>query len=68
MKWIPIEDAPEDGEWALVYADGAMNCAFVKRGQLPEDWTGQQCPNIIPRFVTHWMPLPPPPDDTPIDT
>ena len=58
MKWQPIETAPKDGVWALVYADGAINCAYVKAGQLPEDWTRPANPNVQPWAVTHWMPLP----------
>lgn len=65
MNWIPIDDAPEDGLWALVYADGAINCAFVKKGKYPEDWTEPACPNAIPELVTHWMPLPSPPSPPP---
>jgi hypothetical protein len=54
IDWKPIETAPEEGAWALVYAEGAINCAFVKRGRLPEDFTLAACWNIIPEFVTHW--------------
>ena len=60
-KWQPIETAPEEGEWALVYADGAVNCAYVRRDYLPDDWTMPDCPNVQPESVTHWMPLPEPP-------
>jgi len=56
--WLPIESAPKDGEWALVYADGSVNCAFVKQGALPKDWCGATMWNINPSQVTHWMPLP----------
>jgi len=63
MKWRPIETAPEKGAWALVYADGAINCAYVQHGKLPDDWTLPQSPNVIPQYVTHWMPLPPPPKE-----
>lgn len=62
MKWQRLETAPADGEWALVYADGAVNCMFVKRGELPDDWTRPDCPNVMPEYVTHWMPLPKPPN------
>lgn len=63
--WQPIETAPKDGAWALVYADGAINCAFVRGDGVVEDWTTPQCPNVIPEYVTHWMPLPaaPKPED-----
>lgn len=61
MNWQPIETAPKDGAWALVYADGAINCTFVQQGKLPDDWTLPRAPNVIPELVTHWMPLPAPP-------
>lgn len=61
--WQPIETAPEEGQWALVYADGAQNCAFVQKGRLPKDWCNSITWNIMPEFVTHWMPLPPPPSE-----
>jgi hypothetical protein len=60
-EWQPIETAPKDGVWALVYVDGAINCAYIKAGKLPEDWTHPWNPNVIPGAVTHWMPLPNPP-------
>ena len=59
--WQPIETAPKDGAWALVYADGAINCAYVKAGRLPVDLTHPANPNVFPAAVTHWMPLPKPP-------
>lgn len=58
IEWQPIETAPAEGVWALVYADGAMNCAFVQQGKRPDDWTRPSCPNVMPEQVTHWMPLP----------
>lgn len=56
--WRPIETAPEEGAWALVYADGAINCAYVQRGITPSDWTNPKNPNVVPELITHWMPLP----------
>jgi hypothetical protein len=58
MEWQPIETAPEEGVWALVYADGAINCAYVERGKTLEDWTNPANPNVIQSQVTHWMPIP----------
>ena len=60
-EWQPIETAPKEGAWVLVYADGAINCAYVEAGKLPEDWTRPANPNVLPWAVTHWMPLPNPP-------
>lgn len=61
MEWQPIETAPVAGAWALVYADGAVNCMYVQKGKLPEDWTRPACPNVVPSHVTHWMAIPPAP-------
>jgi len=60
--WKPIETAPEEGEWALVFADGAMNCAWVRAGRFPEDLVQAHSWNIQPHDVSHWMPLPTPPE------
>ena len=62
-EWRPIEEAPEEGQWALVVMDGAMNCAYVEKGKLPEDWTHPENPNLFMESVTHWMPLPEPPEE-----
>ena len=56
--WMPIETAPKEGSWALVYAYGAINCMYVQAGKEPEDWTRPKNPNVISGNVTHWMPLP----------
>lgn len=51
-RWLPIESAPKEGAWALVYADGAMGVAYIMQGKDPKIM------NILPSAVTHWMPLP----------
>jgi hypothetical protein len=54
MTWQPIETAPKDGTEVLLYhPDLGMACW---------PWWGRQGPW---HEVTHWMPLPPPPDVTP---
>lgn len=65
MKWISVKERlPEETEWVLVYQDGAMNCmAFNKKTKAFEDWIEAKCLNVIPEFITHWMPLPPKPED-----
>lgn len=57
--WIPVsERLPEDGVRVIVYLDGIypyqhIDCRYGK-GWLTERLTGMT--------VTHWQPLPPPPE------
>lgn len=60
--WKPISSPPINGDWVLVYADGAYNCAFVDSIGEIWDWTNPATPNVLPGAVTHWMPLPPAPE------
>lgn len=61
-EWQPIETAPKDGAWVLVYwptmpitiyPKTAFNCGDEYGWDTPDDY-GQVYP-------THWMPLPAPP-------
>lgn len=61
--WISVKDRLPVGDqsWVLVCADGAMNCAWYYEGE----WTngyGERPRNIIIEEITHWMPLPAPPE------
>jgi hypothetical protein len=64
-EWISVKDKlPEKTCWALVYADGAMNCmGYDQQLRKWEDWTYNEsgCHNICVAGITHWMPLPDPP-------
>lgn len=62
-KWQPIETAPKDGTWILVYAHPDMAVAFAD----PDNeyaWTlddGHDFRPCLRRHLanpTHWMPLP----------
>ena len=56
MIWISVKDKlPDNTEWVLVYADGAINCmAYVKNRGTFEDWTYPENPNVVPELITHW--------------
>lgn len=58
VAWMPVETAPEEGCWALVCGEGAMDCMFIRKGHVPENWTNPNNPNLNPSEVTHWMPIP----------
>lgn len=58
VAWQPIETAPEEGCWAIVYGDGAVDCMFIRKGHVPENWTNPNNPNLNPSKVTHWMSIP----------
>lgn len=71
-QWQPIETAPKDGSWILVYEPGADEpCVYVVQwgvpewGGGPETWVtialGPNPDTYNAEEATHWMPLPPPP-------
>ena len=60
MNWQPIETAPKDA-FILVVADGAQVVAYYDIGM--EGYRARMLPSEYGRlqYITHWMPLPPPP-------
>jgi hypothetical protein len=72
MEWMPIETAPRDGTaiWACFGphydTNGFLPVSVRWRNYHPNakgkeafrDHTGAKC-----EYLTHWMPLPPPPTD-----
>ena len=61
MKWQPIETAPKDGSWLLLYGDPYSNDWAVFVGRFEK--SGWQQPDGFDLEPTHWMPLPLPPSD-----
>lgn len=67
-QWRPIETAPKDGTWVLLWFDAdeyAVSGAWMRPGR---DYIAHWCafgrwtPGDAP---THWMPLPAPPASEP---
>jgi hypothetical protein len=64
MEWRPIWTAPKDGTDVLVslWNRAGERCAAVAFYQDGEWWMND--PDDAPVFEpTHWMPLPPPPEE-----
>lgn len=62
MKWISIEEKfPESGECVLLYSkeSGVGEGAYISAKRHFEQWRW----NSIKKGVTHWMPLPNPPEE-----
>ncbi|MDR2880868.1 MAG: hypothetical protein LBV29_03065 [Azoarcus sp.] len=58
-KWLPISEAPMDGTVFFAHESGALYMCFWL--VLAEMW---YCPSTISvPNPTHWMPLPPMPED-----
>jgi hypothetical protein len=64
--WQPIETAPRDGRWVIVYRPKSDGSYIPSVG--PDYWMTEkrlQCwgKSRTDTPPTHWMPLPPPPSD-----
>lgn len=68
-QWQPIETAPKDGTWVLgcrptsFREDQIDTWQFVHRSCDPPIWINSADSNDEDEQPTHWMPLPPRPDD-----
>ena len=65
MNWIPVEEAlPIPGERVLAYDSflkQVMSLYYMRNGKF-EQWLYGHC--YVIENVTHWMPLPEPPDES----
>lgn len=66
FEWQPIETAPKDGKYYLLYKNGRINNARWRDGTWGgEGWCYEMAENIAnghtKNMPTHWMPLPEPP-------
>ena len=58
-EWISVKERlPETGEWMLAWCGNG--CSVAAHPFL--DGRGWFDTNLLPIFVTHWMPLPTPPE------
>lgn len=73
MEWQPIETAPRDGSTILIGSKGFVSEAkygsYKLRGEekvgwhwydADDSWYSMDFDGLSP--ITHWMPLPPPPE------
>jgi hypothetical protein len=62
--WIPVSDRlPEDGTWCWVNWDAPGNPFPAMRDSgAAGGWTNEDTWEDFQREVTHWMPLPEPPE------
>jgi len=60
MDWQPIETAPKDGSDVLLCTDKGVH-VIGKRNKHLHIWV-ERDGRETPRTITHWMPLPPPPN------
>lgn len=67
MNWIPVsEKLPEYGKFVLITdKDGDMYVATIQKGKEHSYWIiNCRCrEGSEPYYITHWMPLPSPPED-----
>lgn len=63
-EWQPISTAPKDGTEIIVFRnDAGVFCAFFH--EETECWfSADGLDDITDDMPTHWMPLPPPPQET----
>lgn len=66
-EWKPIESAPRDGACILIAGSWddepfMMSASYTTKHPVFCWQPGMDASAINGRFVTHWMPLPPPPE------
>jgi len=72
-EWMPIETAPKDGTEFLAYDSVAKKCDVAVWGEIWQDFDavqsdGEYSPaedEFQGERITHWMPLPEPPEAKP---
>lgn len=64
QRWIPVtERMPEQMEWVLAFTRGRRKYQVVRYDNIMDDWDSTIAnKGFIKPHVTHWMPLPEPPE------
>lgn len=66
-EWQPIETAPMNGTWVMIYCPGGIGVAVAAYMTLDIDWwhidNGKDEYPVRGPAPTHWMPLPDPPPE-----
>lgn len=63
-EWLPIEDAPRDGNSVLIYSPDASGDGImvgIYSGWVEDYWVDAVDGGLIDAEPTHYMPLPAPP-------
>lgn len=61
-QWRPIESAPKDGTWVLLWCGWCIEGRWFENGERVQNQWSDDGMGVNPIFhVTHWRPLPPPP-------
>ena len=62
MTWQPIETAPKDGSWVLLFLPewgrGQARIGQWIRSREDSGWYGREFKEVFNDGPTHWMPLP----------
>lgn len=62
-QWHDISTAPKDGQRVLVVIEGANKAILAQKEKDGRWWTVGEAVNWEGKNVTHWMPLPTPPEN-----
>lgn len=67
QEWLPIESAPRDGTCILAYSPCASEPKIFIAGCVEcddgaTDWIDPWTESVVDAEITHWMPLPTPPN------
>jgi len=63
MEWISVDERfPEPGSYLVFTSDGKRKGGISRKKYMASGWTMKRDERALGQKVTHWMPLPPPPE------